>query len=78
MSVDGRTSVTGAAGSPAFDDATDVEDARRGFLGRLDPCVIRDADGRVVWDNESSSRATRASSPGSWRSSTSRTRTSRS
>jgi alkyl sulfatase BDS1-like metallo-beta-lactamase superfamily hydrolase len=36
-----------------FDDTQDFEDARRGFVGRLDPCVIRDADGRVVWDNES-------------------------
>jgi alkyl sulfatase BDS1-like metallo-beta-lactamase superfamily hydrolase len=36
-----------------FDDTTDFDDARRGFVGRLDPCVIRDADGRVVWDNES-------------------------
>ena len=35
-----------------FDDLTDVEDARRGFVGRLDPCIVRDADGRVVWDNE--------------------------
>jgi alkyl sulfatase BDS1-like metallo-beta-lactamase superfamily hydrolase len=36
-----------------FADAQDFEDARRGFLGRLDPCIIRAADGRVVWDNES-------------------------
>jgi alkyl sulfatase BDS1-like metallo-beta-lactamase superfamily hydrolase len=36
-----------------FDDSQDFEDARRGFVGRLDPCVVRDADGRVVWDNES-------------------------
>jgi alkyl sulfatase BDS1-like metallo-beta-lactamase superfamily hydrolase len=36
-----------------FDDTQDFEDARQGFVGRLDPCVIRDADGRVVWDNES-------------------------
>ena len=36
-----------------FDDDQDVEDARRGYVGRLDPCVIRAADGRVVWDNES-------------------------
>jgi linear primary-alkylsulfatase len=26
---------------------------QRGFVGRLEPCVIRDADGRVVWDNDS-------------------------
>ncbi|MEI8333066.1 MAG: alkyl sulfatase dimerization domain-containing protein [Chloroflexota bacterium] len=36
-----------------FDDVADFEDARRGFLGRLDPCVVRAADGRVVWDNDS-------------------------
>ena len=36
-----------------FDDTQDFEDARRGFIGRLDPCVVRAADGRVVWDNES-------------------------
>jgi alkyl sulfatase BDS1-like metallo-beta-lactamase superfamily hydrolase len=35
-----------------FDDVQDVEDAQRGFIGRLDPCVVRDATGRVVWDNE--------------------------
>lgn len=34
-------------------DAQDFEDASRGFLGKLDPCVIRAADGRVVWDNDS-------------------------
>jgi alkyl sulfatase BDS1-like metallo-beta-lactamase superfamily hydrolase len=36
-----------------FGDTQDFEDARRGFIGRLDPCVVRAADGRVVWDNES-------------------------
>ncbi len=36
-----------------FDDTQDFEDARRGFIGRLDPCVIRAADGRVVWDLDS-------------------------
>jgi alkyl sulfatase BDS1-like metallo-beta-lactamase superfamily hydrolase len=36
-----------------FADTTDHEDAQRGLLGRLDPCVVRAADGRVVWDNES-------------------------
>ncbi len=40
-------------GALPFDDTTDFEDARRGFLGRLDPCIVRAADGRVVWDNES-------------------------
>ncbi len=36
-----------------FDDTGDFEDARRGLIGRLDPCVVRAADGRVVWDNAS-------------------------
>ncbi len=36
-----------------FDDAADHEDATRGFLGTLDELVIRDADGKVVWDLES-------------------------
>ncbi|MBP1705694.1 MAG: fold metallo-hydrolase [Chloroflexi bacterium] len=35
-----------------FADTQDFDDARRGFIGRLDPCIIRAADGRVVWDNE--------------------------
>jgi alkyl sulfatase BDS1-like metallo-beta-lactamase superfamily hydrolase len=35
-----------------FDDSQDFEDAQRGLLGRLDPCVVRAADGRVVWDND--------------------------
>jgi alkyl sulfatase BDS1-like metallo-beta-lactamase superfamily hydrolase len=36
-----------------FDDTQDVEDAERGLIARLDPCVIRDDSGRVVWDNDS-------------------------
>ena len=36
-----------------FDDTQDFEDARRGFVGRLDPCIVKAADGRVVWDNAS-------------------------
>ena len=36
-----------------FDDTADFEDARRGLLGRLEPCVVRADDGRVVWDNSS-------------------------
>lgn len=35
-----------------FGDTTDFDDADRGFLGALDPCVITTADGRVVWDND--------------------------
>jgi alkyl sulfatase BDS1-like metallo-beta-lactamase superfamily hydrolase len=36
-----------------FDDTTDFDDARRGLIGRLDPCVVKADDGRVVWDNAS-------------------------
>jgi alkyl sulfatase BDS1-like metallo-beta-lactamase superfamily hydrolase len=35
-----------------FHDTRDFDDAARGFLGRLEPCVVRAADGRVVWDND--------------------------
>ncbi len=36
-----------------FDDTADFEAATRGFLGALDPPVVRAEDGRVVWDLES-------------------------
>lgn len=36
-----------------FSDTRDFDDASRGLLARLDPCVVRADDGRVVWDNES-------------------------
>ena len=36
-----------------FDDTTDFDDADRGFIAALSPCVITAADGRVVWDNDS-------------------------
>lgn len=35
-----------------FEDTRDFEDADRGFMGALDPCVVKAADGRVVWDND--------------------------
>ncbi|MFJ8061372.1 alkyl/aryl-sulfatase [Streptomyces sp. NPDC096142] len=34
----------------AFDDTQDLEDARRGFLGTAADSVVKDADGRAVWD----------------------------
>ncbi|WP_343574279.1 alkyl sulfatase dimerization domain-containing protein [Mycobacterium sp.] len=34
------------------DDTADFADADRGFIGALSPCVVRAADGRVVWDND--------------------------
>lgn len=36
-----------------FADTRDFDDAGRGLIARLEPCVIRAADGRVVWDNDS-------------------------
>jgi linear primary-alkylsulfatase len=35
-----------------FEDTKDFEDADRGFIGALEPCVVKAADGRVVWDND--------------------------
>lgn len=34
-------------------DTQDFTNADRGFLGKLEPCVIRADDGSVVWDNDS-------------------------
>ncbi|MEU6716084.1 alkyl sulfatase dimerization domain-containing protein [Nonomuraea sp. NPDC046802] len=36
-----------------FHDRGDFGDADRGFIAKLSPAVIRTADGRVVWDNDS-------------------------
>jgi alkyl sulfatase BDS1-like metallo-beta-lactamase superfamily hydrolase len=35
-----------------FDDTADFDDAGRGFIAAQQPCVIKAADGRVVWDND--------------------------
>jgi alkyl sulfatase BDS1-like metallo-beta-lactamase superfamily hydrolase len=35
-----------------FDDTADLDDADRGFIAAQEPCVIKAADGRVVWDND--------------------------
>lgn len=35
-----------------FHDETDFADADRGFIAAESPCVIKAADGRVVWDND--------------------------
>ena len=54
-----------------FDDTAVFEDARRGFLGRLEPCIVRDADGHVVWDNDSyrflDGEAPETANPSLWR-----------
>ncbi len=44
---------TTAAPSLPFDDISDFEDAKRGLIGRLEPCVVKADDGRIVWDNSS-------------------------
>jgi alkyl sulfatase BDS1-like metallo-beta-lactamase superfamily hydrolase len=36
-----------------FDDTRDVDDVARGLIGELTPNVVKDADGAVVWDNDS-------------------------
>lgn len=33
-------------------DTTDFDNADRGFITALSPCVVKAADGRVVWDND--------------------------
>ncbi|WP_285034408.1 alkyl sulfatase dimerization domain-containing protein [Mycolicibacterium sp. lyk4-40-TYG-92] len=36
-----------------FGDTRDFEDADRGFIAALEPCIVTAGDGRVVWDNDS-------------------------
>jgi alkyl sulfatase BDS1-like metallo-beta-lactamase superfamily hydrolase len=36
-----------------FDDTADFDDVKRGLIGRLEPCIVRADDGRVIWDNSS-------------------------
>ena len=33
-------------------DTRDFDDAHRGFIAKMEPCVVKAADGRVVWDND--------------------------
>ena len=37
---------------PSFADRTDFRNADRGFVGMLDPGVVRDEQGAAVWDND--------------------------
>lgn len=57
-----------------FDDTTDFDNADRGFIAALSPCVIKAADGRVVWDNDAYSflggPAPTSVHPSLWRQST--------
>ncbi|TYK51563.1 alkyl/aryl-sulfatase [Actinomadura decatromicini] len=39
-------------GDLAFTDRTDFENAERGLVASLSPGVVKDAGGRVVWDND--------------------------
>ena len=39
-------------GSLPLDDTADFADADRGLIASLQPCVIKSADGRTVWDND--------------------------
>ncbi len=54
-----------------FSDRADFDDAERGLIGSLDPCVVKDASGRVVWDNDAFSflagECPDSASPSLWR-----------
>jgi alkyl sulfatase BDS1-like metallo-beta-lactamase superfamily hydrolase len=54
-----------------FDDTTDFDDARRGLIGRLEPCIVKADDGRVVWDNSAyaflDAAAPETANPSLWR-----------
>lgn len=60
-----------ARASLPFDDTADFDAATRGFLGTLDPPVVHDSDGRVVWDLETYSflegEAPETVNPSLWR-----------
>ncbi|MFI7617629.1 alkyl/aryl-sulfatase [Nonomuraea terrae] len=36
-----------------FHDRTDFDNAERGFVAKLTPAVVKAADGKIVWDNDS-------------------------
>src|SRR5882757_9303441 len=46
-----------------LDDTADFADADRGFIGALTACVVKAADGRVVWDNDAYSFITGEAPP---------------
>ncbi|KAK5989827.1 Linear primary-alkylsulfatase [Cladobotryum mycophilum] len=37
---------------PSFEDTKDFENAKRGLIGSLEPCVIEGANGNAVWNND--------------------------
>ncbi len=47
-----RSWISTASTNLPFEDTTDFDDADRGFIGALEPCIVKAADGRVVWDND--------------------------
>lgn len=49
--------------STSITDHDDFADARRGFLGTIEPCVIHDANGDVVWDGDTFSFLTGEAPP---------------
>ncbi|MCO7273579.1 alkyl/aryl-sulfatase [Cellulosimicrobium cellulans] len=57
-----------------FSDTQDFEDARRGLLGTREPNAIRNAEGTVVWDNDTyafiQGDAPDTANPSLWRQST--------
>ncbi len=57
-----------------LEDVADFHNADRGFIAALSPCVIKAADGRVVWDNDAYSflggPAPTSVHPSLWRQST--------
>jgi alkyl sulfatase BDS1-like metallo-beta-lactamase superfamily hydrolase len=46
-----------------FADRTDFDNANRGLIVRLEPGVIKNAEGRVVWDIEAFTERTQGQAP---------------
>lgn len=44
--------LTPSSSGPSFEDTQDFTDADRGFIGSLKPCIIRNARGKTIWDND--------------------------
>jgi alkyl sulfatase BDS1-like metallo-beta-lactamase superfamily hydrolase len=63
--------MTDADTSYPFADTRDIDDVSRGFIARLEPNVVRDARGEVIWDNDSFSflkaEAPPTANPSLWR-----------
>lgn len=54
-----------------FSDRRDFENANRGFIAKMEPAIIKDADGNVIWDQEQysflSEDAPDTANPSLWR-----------